>query len=949
MTVTALLVSHEGARWLPAVLAGLRDQQLPPDRILAVDTGSGPDTLGLLTDALGPDAVATCDGHFPDAVRQALATIDSEWVWILHDDANPDPGALKELVAAAEAHDADILGPKLREWPSLRRLLELGVTISATGRRETGLERGEYDQGQHDNVREVLAVNTAGMLVRREVLERLDGFEPELPLFATDIDFGWRAARAGHKTIVVPQAVVFHAEAGHRGLRRTRLMGRRTRTHRAEREATLFVLLANGRRPFWMMIRLFFGSLVRVLGFLLSRQPGHATDELVALGHVYTHPLRIRRARRRRRAVHGAQPVDVRPLLAPWWVPYRHGLDFVVDLGTAAAMEGRDAAERRRAKRLEAAAAASAGSHTGLAVHHPPADEEELAADSGWLVRFFTSPMAVISLVLVLLALYAARVAFQPLEGGALSPAPDKPSDWWDLVLHGWHHLAQGTDAPDPGYLLPFSVVSSLPFLSPNGVVGALFLLAVPVAGWGAWRVGKVVAELGSGVEASRLLVGWAAATYAVVPAVSGAWGHGRFGVVASAALLPWLAHAALGFVEPSSDRRWRAGWRCGLLLSLITAFTPVAWLYFLLVVIGVLLVGRRLIGEPMRERSAWGPLAVALAAPPVLLLPGTLGVLGHDVGAIFLEAGRLASTPGPEGLITGRFDEVAAPMWIGLALVIPAALALFRRRSRIAVVICWILIALAAFLAMLLSRITISLPGGEARPGLGFLLLVIQGALITAVLVAGHGVRAEMAGRLSWRQPVALVLTAMIVVVPIAGWAWWLAGPDDDLGRPTAGDVPAYMEQVTRSAPGHGVLVLHGDVESGLTWFVQRGDGTTLGDDEILALTEPDAALDKDVAALVSQPDTDVVGRMPGHGIDYIVMPAPVDPQVAATLDAASGITQASAADRDTRAWQFDEPAPADAIDGDGPWWHPPLLALQILAILVIIVLCGPTRRELR
>ena len=89
-------------------------------------------------------------------------------MWILHDDANPDPGALEALLAAA-ADDprADILGPKLREWPSLRRLLELGVTISGTGRRETGLERGEYDQGQHDDVRQVLAVNTAGMLVRR--------------------------------------------------------------------------------------------------------------------------------------------------------------------------------------------------------------------------------------------------------------------------------------------------------------------------------------------------------------------------------------------------------------------------------------------------------------------------------------------------------------------------------------------------------------------------------------------------------------------------------------------------------------------------------------------------------------------------------------------------------------------------------------------------------------
>src|SRR6185312_17480745 len=97
----------------------------------------------------------------------------------------------EQLLAVAESTpSADILGPKLREWPSLRRLLEVGVTISGTGRRETGLERGEYDQGQHDQRRQVLAVNTAGMLVRRTVLEELGGFDRALPLFGNDIDFG---------------------------------------------------------------------------------------------------------------------------------------------------------------------------------------------------------------------------------------------------------------------------------------------------------------------------------------------------------------------------------------------------------------------------------------------------------------------------------------------------------------------------------------------------------------------------------------------------------------------------------------------------------------------------------------------------------------------------------------------------------------------------------------
>ena len=169
--VVALVVSHDGARWLPSVIGGLQGQRTHPARVVAVDTGSKDGSADLLEAAFGADAVvhAPSSTSFPAAVRLGLeAAGDPEWVWILHDDANPAPDALAALLAAAEADpEADVLGPKLREWPSLRRLLEVGVTISGTGRRETGLERSEYDQGQHDDVRTVLAVNTAGMLVRR--------------------------------------------------------------------------------------------------------------------------------------------------------------------------------------------------------------------------------------------------------------------------------------------------------------------------------------------------------------------------------------------------------------------------------------------------------------------------------------------------------------------------------------------------------------------------------------------------------------------------------------------------------------------------------------------------------------------------------------------------------------------------------------------------------------
>ena len=56
MTVTALLVSHDGARWLPAVLAGLIGQTHPVDRLVAVDTTSRDGSAELIRESLGrPD------------------------------------------------------------------------------------------------------------------------------------------------------------------------------------------------------------------------------------------------------------------------------------------------------------------------------------------------------------------------------------------------------------------------------------------------------------------------------------------------------------------------------------------------------------------------------------------------------------------------------------------------------------------------------------------------------------------------------------------------------------------------------------------------------------------------------------------------------------------------------------------------------------------------------
>jgi hypothetical protein len=186
-------------------------------------------------------------------------------------------------------------------------------------------------------------------------------------------------------------------------------------------------------------------------------------------------------------------------------------------------------------------------------------------------------------------------------------------------------------------------------------------------------------------------------------------------------------------------------------------------------------------------------------------------------------------------------------------------------------------------------------------------------------------------------------------VVVPLGGLGWFVLGGPDRLHESSDAGIPAYMVQSSMTGAAHGILVIRGDVEDGLTHTVRRGDGVTLGEDEVLDLSPEDAGFTRDVQLLVSRPTPQIVDRLADRGIEYVVLPAPADGNVAAALDATGGLVQASAEDRSTRAWQVVKPLAADAVDGPHSWLRIVLLVLQAVALVVVAVLCAPTTERRR
>ena len=154
----------------------------------------------------------------------------------------------------------------------------------------------------------------------------------------------------------------------------------------------------------------------------------------------------------------------MRDLLAPWWLPYRHGLDAVSDLVTAVTLQAQDVAERRRA-----AAAAVELEHavtprrTSRQPVVPEDDEEGPGEDTGLVARFLTNPVAVGLALFVVLVLFGAREAIGPVSGGGLSAAPGDARDLWRLHLESWHALGQGTAVPAPPYVVVVAGLGIVP------------------------------------------------------------------------------------------------------------------------------------------------------------------------------------------------------------------------------------------------------------------------------------------------------------------------------------------------------------------------------------------------------------------------------------------------------------------------------------------------------
>ncbi|SEF01338.1 glycosyltransferase family 2 protein [Streptomyces sp. Ag109_O5-10] len=911
--VTAVLVSHDGARWLPDALAGLLGQERPVQYAVAADTGSADDSAQQLTASLGDANVLHLARRtgFGQAVEEASRTAPVltpddlpylkrpsgwdpvtrqwrddaydmpelpygepvQWLWLLHDDCAPEPEALAQLLRVVDNElelgrdDVAVVGPKLRGWYDRRQLLEVGVTIANSGRRWTGLDRREQDQGQHDHVRPVLSVSTAGMLIRRDVFEELGGFDRRLPLMRDDVDLCWRAHNAGHRVLIAPEAVVRHAEAASRERRTVDCAGRTaTSPHKVDKAGAIYTLLVNARTAVlpWILFRLVLGTLLRTVAYLVGKVPGQALDEIRGLLGTLLRPERIIAGRRRR----GRSQLDkgeLRPLFPPPGATVRATVEQV-----AGNLFGADDE------------ISAAGRHGGAVESGPGGDDADFLEIEQFarLKRIARKPGPVLFLVLLLFSLVACRALLGSgaLAGGSLLPAPAAASELWSRYLDAWHAVGAGGTPAAPPYLAIIASFASLLFGSTGLAVTVLLVASVPLAGFTAYFASRPLVT-------SRLLRAWAAIAYAFLPAATGALAGGRIGTAVLAVLLPLIARAGIaasGLTHASGARgSWRATWAYALLLTLTTAFTPIVWPIALVLGLAVLAVRRSdLVASGLRLLAQLGTPLLVLAPWSLTLLPfGFFREAGLEYGSSAASAlDLLGASPGGPGTVDGL-------LLVGVVLAALAALLRSERQSAIRTA--WAIALVGLVFAVLSNKSTWAGPA----------TLVYGIAILSAAALGADGARSRVAEQsFGWRQPVAALIAFAAAAGPLLLAAgWMIAGADGPVERRDPTQVPAFVAEDSSTTDQVRTLVLDSDSTARVTYMLVRGSGARMGDAEVAAADGENAQLDKVVANLVAGSGADQADQLGGFAVRYVLVHKGAPRDITRVLDATPGLSRLS------------------------------------------------------
>ena len=200
-----------------ACVQSLFDASAEPSKVIVVDNGSTDGSVQCLKERFGSavNVISTeknlgFSGGYNLGIQNALE-LGANWVLIINNDTLVTKDFLSELGNAIGSQPQyDIFGPLIFYYNSPQRIWYLGDRLIPGLLITHSLYRGQKERAHYPPFFSVDFITGCAMLIKREVFEKIGYFDVNLFMYGEDVDFCWRARKAGFKLAVIPSARMWH-------------------------------------------------------------------------------------------------------------------------------------------------------------------------------------------------------------------------------------------------------------------------------------------------------------------------------------------------------------------------------------------------------------------------------------------------------------------------------------------------------------------------------------------------------------------------------------------------------------------------------------------------------------------------------------------------------------------------------------------------------------------
>jgi len=212
-----VILGYDSLRFIENCMQSVLGTDYENIEVIVVDNASKDGSFQYLEEKFAQDKRVTIIRNmvnvgFAEGNNIGARKANGKYLTFLNMDTRVTPSWIGEVLIVMEADDSiGACQSKLLLMSNPEYFDSAGDFVDKYGvMMRRGGDLPEKDRGQYDKIVEIFSARGAALTIRRDLFERIGGFDASYFLTYEDIDLCWRVRLSLHKVVFVPRSVVYH-------------------------------------------------------------------------------------------------------------------------------------------------------------------------------------------------------------------------------------------------------------------------------------------------------------------------------------------------------------------------------------------------------------------------------------------------------------------------------------------------------------------------------------------------------------------------------------------------------------------------------------------------------------------------------------------------------------------------------------------------------------------